>query len=82
MGGGGAHFLRRPFQRGLAARRALPPQAQIYVLNGLESEADPADYVEHRLAPVIGGEEELERWSAFAAQRGRPRLRLCISTPA
>ena len=26
---------------------------------------------EHRLAPAIGGEEELERWSAFAARQGR-----------
>ena len=65
-------FFVAHFSEGLAARQALPPQAQIYVLNGLESEADPKDYVEHRLAPVIGGEEELQRWSAFAAQRGRP----------
>jgi alanine racemase len=41
------------------------------VLNGLESGADPKDYAEHRLAPVIGGEEELKRWSAFAARRDR-----------
>ena len=31
----------------------------------------PRDYAEHRLAPVIGGEEELQRWSAFAARRNR-----------
>src|ERR1700734_2757644 len=61
-------FFVAHFSEGLAARRALPSQAQIYVLNGLESEAEPADYVEHRLAPVIGGEEELQRWSAFAAE--------------
>jgi alanine racemase len=65
-------FFVAHFSEGIAARRALPAQAQIYVLNGLESEAEPADYVEHRLAPVIGGEEELQRWSAFATQRGRP----------
>jgi alanine racemase len=53
----------------IAARRALPAAAQIYVLNGLESGAEPADYAEHRLAPVIGGEEELQRWSAIAARR-------------
>ena len=52
---------------GVAARRLLP-EAQIYLLNGLEAGADPADYVRHRLAPVIGGEDELERWSAFAAR--------------
>ena len=65
-------FFVAHFSEGVAARRALPAQAQIYVLNGLESEADPKDYVEYRLAPVIGGEEELARWSAFATQRGRP----------
>jgi alanine racemase len=65
-------FFVAHFSEGVAARRALPAQALIYVLNGLESEAEPEDYVEHRLAPVIGGEEELCRWSAFAKQRGRP----------
>ncbi|HEY1863994.1 MAG TPA: alanine racemase [Roseiarcus sp.] len=69
---GARTFFVAHFSEGVAARRALPPDAQIYVLNGLESEAEPVDYVEHRLAPVIGGEEELARWSAFAVQRGRP----------
>ena len=63
-------FFVAHFSEGLAARRVLPAEAVIYVLNGLESGADPADYVEHRLAPAIGGEEELKRWSAFAARRG------------
>ena len=64
-------FFVAHFSEGIAARRLLP-EAQIYVLNGLESGADPADYAEHRLAPVIGAEDELARWSAFAAERGRP----------
>src|SRR3984957_20015556 len=64
-------FFVAHFNEGIAARRVLPAEAAIYVLNGLESGADPADYVEHRLAPAIGGEEELERWSAFAARRDR-----------
>jgi alanine racemase len=55
---------------GFGARRLLP-EAEIYVLNGLEG-AGPADYLEHRLKPVIGSGEELERWSAFAAEGGRP----------
>jgi alanine racemase len=63
-------FFVAHFSEGLAARRVLPVDATIYVLNGLESGADPADYVEHRLAPVVGGEEELERWSGFARRRG------------
>jgi alanine racemase len=64
-------FFVAHFSEGLAARRLLPAEAQIYVLNGLESGADPADYARHRLAPVIGGEEELARWSSFADRRGR-----------
>ena len=65
-------FFVAHFKEGIAARRALPKEATIYVLNGLESGAAPNDYAEHRLAPAIGGEEELERWSAFAAQRSTP----------
>jgi alanine racemase len=56
---------------GVAARRLLPAEAEIYILNGLEACADPADYVEHRLKPAIGSREELERWSAFAVRKGR-----------
>ena len=65
-------FFVAHFSEGVMARGALPPEARIYVLNGLESEAHPQDYVGRRLAPVIGGEEELARWSAFARRRGRP----------
>ena len=71
-GAGARVFFVAHFSEGIAARRVLPAEAAIYVLNGLESGAEPADYVEHRLAPAIGGEEELKRWSAFAAQRGGP----------
>jgi alanine racemase len=68
-GAGARVFFVAHLNEGIAARRALPAEAQIYVLNGLESGADPKDYAEHRLAPVIGGEDELQRWSAFAARR-------------
>jgi alanine racemase len=57
---------------GFAARRRLPDEAEVYVLNGLEAGADPTDYADHRLKPVIGSESELERWSALARTRGRP----------
>jgi alanine racemase len=64
-------FFVAHFNEGIAARRALPEEAQIYVLNGLESGADPAEYAKHRLGPAIGDAEELERWSAFAARQDR-----------
>jgi len=54
-----------------AALRGLLPEATIYVLNGLEAGAAPADYAAHDLRPVIGSEGELERWSAFASARGQ-----------
>ncbi len=57
---------------GFAARRLLPEEAEVYVLNGLEAGADPADYADHRLKPVIGGEGELERWSTLAKTRRPP----------
>jgi alanine racemase len=63
-------FFVAHFGEGIAGRRLLPDAAEIYILNGLEAGADPADYVEHRLRPVIGSEGELERWSAFARLRG------------
>ncbi len=62
-------FFVAHLSEGVAARRLLP-EATIYVLNGLETKADPADYAHHSLAPVIGGETDLARWSAFAARRG------------
>ena len=71
-GAGARVFFVAHLNEGIAARAVLPAEAQIYVLNGLESGANPSDYAEHRLAPVIGGDEELQRWSALAAQRGRP----------
>jgi alanine racemase len=63
-------FFVAHLSEGVAARRLLP-EATIYVLNGLEAGADPADFAQWRLAPVIGGEEELRRWSAFAAREGK-----------
>jgi alanine racemase len=64
-------FFVAHLSEGVEARRLLPPEAAIYVLNGLETGAKPADYAENRLAPVIGGEEELSQWAAFAARRSR-----------
>jgi alanine racemase len=70
-GAGAKTFFVAHLGEGVAARRVLPAEAEIYVLNGLEAGADPADYVEHRLKPAIGGGEELGRWSAFAGRTGR-----------
>jgi alanine racemase len=69
---GARTFFVAHFSEGVTARQALPREAQIYVLNGLESGADPEDYAEHRLAPVVGGEDELKRWSGLARRRGKP----------
>ena len=63
-------FFVAHLSEGIAARRVLPAEARIYVLNGLESGARPDDYAAHGLAPVISCEAELKRWSDFAAGRG------------
>jgi alanine racemase len=64
-------FFVAQLAEGVAARRILPQDAVIYVLNGLESDAGPAGYIEHGLKPVIGSVGELERWSGHAARRGQ-----------
>ena len=69
---------------GFAARRLLPDEAEIYVLNGLEAGADPVGLCRtHRLKPVIGSEGGA-RALVGPGERARP-LRApapCISTPA
>ncbi len=64
-------FFVAQLAEGVAARRILPEDAVIYVLNGLESDAGPASYIEHGLRPVVGSVRELERWSGHAARHGR-----------
>ena len=71
MGRGRQIFFVAHLGEGFSARRLLPDEAEIYVLNGLETDADPAEYVRHRLKPVIGSEGELERWSASARTWGQ-----------
>src|SRR5580658_561870 len=68
-------FFVAQLSEGARVGAALAPHApaQIFVLNGLQAGADPqADYVAHGLAPVIGSQEELARWAAFAAHRSEP----------
>jgi alanine racemase len=68
-------FFVAQLSEGARVRAALAPDtpARIYVLNGLQAGADPqADYAAHGLAPVIGSQEELARWAAFAAHRTEP----------
>ena len=49
---------------GLLLRQILPQRdISVYVLNGVEPQADPRqDYVEQGLAPAIGSEDEFARW--------------------
>ena len=69
--GASVFFVAHPGE-GARARAVLPSEVRIYVLNGLEAEAAPADYAALNLAPVIGGSAELARWAAFTAGRRRP----------
>jgi len=47
------------------AARALLPEAEIRVLNGLAPGSAPA-YAARRLSPVLGSMEELAEWAAFS----------------
>jgi alanine racemase len=76
--GASVFFVAHPGE-GARARAVLPAEARIYVLNGLEAEADPADYAASNLAPVIGSSEELARWAAFSTG-GRPPSALHLDT--
>lgn len=52
------------------ALRALLPEADIYVLNGLfGAEAAPA-YARHRLLPVLGSQTDIACWEAFGWDDG------------
>jgi alanine racemase len=67
-------FFVAHIDEGRRARAVLrQADARLYVLNGLQSGADPgANYAALRLAPVIGSAEELARWAAFAVTRAAP----------
>ncbi len=67
-------FFVAHLSEGRRARAVLPQaDARLYVLNGLQSGADPqADYAAFALAPTIGSAEELARWAAFAAALSPP----------
>jgi alanine racemase len=76
-------FFVAHLSEGRRARAVLPEaDARLYVLNGLESGADlNADYAAFRLAPVIGGPEELARWAAFAGKEAlQPPCALHLDT--
>ena len=68
---GASVFFVAQLDEGLAARRLLRDETTIYILNGLECDSDPGDYADRRLSPVIGGEEEIARWAAFATRSDR-----------
>ncbi len=78
-------FFVAHLSEGRRARAVLPQaDARLYVLNGLQSGADPqADYAALRLAPAIGCAEELGALGGLRRDASRAAARArCISTPA
>ncbi|MGE5538943.1 MAG: alanine racemase [Gemmatimonas sp.] len=51
------------------ALREILANAEIYVFEGLLSDADAELIAEHRLVPVLNDREQLERYRAFATRR-------------
>ncbi len=60
-------FFVAQIAEGLQVRAALGAGPRVFVLNGLQAGADPAEYVAHGLSPVIGSSDELARWAPRAA---------------
>ncbi len=75
-------FFVAHLSEGRRARAALPQaDARIYVLNGLQSAAEPmSDYAAFRLAPAVGSAEELARWVAFTSFHPAPACALHLDT--
>jgi alanine racemase len=68
-------FFVAQLSEGVRVRASLGPgaEARIFILNGLQPNADPhADYFALSLAPAIGSPEELARWAVFAATQPTP----------
>jgi alanine racemase len=65
-------FFVAQIEEGVRARAALGPRPRLFVLNGLQADADPADYVAYGLSPVIGSPDELARWAPFADANAPP----------
>jgi alanine racemase len=58
---------------GKRVRAALPREATVLVLNGLESDADPTgEYLPHALSPVIGSAGEARRWTKVVGANSNP----------
>lgn len=64
------HFFVAHIEEGIALRAAVP-EHPIYVLNGLLTDTE-ADFVEHRLTPVMNHLGHLNVWRAAAQRFDRP----------
>src|SRR5579862_1571151 len=73
-------FFVAQIEEGVRARAALGAGPRVFVLNGLQAGADPAEYVAHGLSPVIGSTDELTRWAPFAAGAGAPSCAIHVDT--
>lgn len=61
------------------ALRPLVPEAEIYVLSGPLG-GDEADFVAHRVIPVLNSRPQIELWSRFCAGRGAAAAVLHLDT--
>ncbi|HLW92813.1 MAG TPA: alanine racemase [Roseiarcus sp.] len=73
-------FFVAQIEEGFRARAALGPGPRIFILNGLQAGADPADYVAHGLSPAIGSPDELARWAPFATRKSAPPCAIHVDT--
>jgi alanine racemase len=64
------HFFVAHPEEGIALRRALPGDEQIFVLHGAPPGAE-MDLLEYRLTPVLNSLQQVAAWRAAARQAGR-----------
>lgn len=64
------HFFVAQLSEAIALRPALEPDAFVYVLNGLQPGAEPIA-ADIGAIPVLNALDQVDRWAALAAQRGR-----------
>ena len=63
------HFFVAHLQEGLALRKVLPDEAEIFVLNGLMPGAE-ATCRDGRLTPVLNSLAQVDAWAALGRRRG------------
>ena len=73
-------FFVATIDEGVSLRENLPPDATIYVLDGLMAAATADGLDEHGLIPVLNGPGDIDAWARHAAAGGGRKAILALDT--